>query len=125
MKRLLLASIFCLAFAAVSNAQDKPQLQLIPPQKLLVFPPQPVSPSVWGVVRGLDLYKDKDFRKQEPVQAREIELKGFNPAPSGVCSVPLLEAHVDAVDPGIAIMPGNTAVAIPQARVPAPACPKK
>ena len=41
---------------------------------------------------------------------------------AAVCSVPLLEANVSASDPGIAAMPGNSVVAMPQANLPAPAC---
>jgi hypothetical protein len=62
--------------------------------------------------------------KHTPMPPSSLELN-FKVNQTGVCSVPLLEAHVDAVDSGIAVMPGNTAVAIPQAHVPAPACPKK
>jgi len=80
----------------------KPQLQLTPPEKLFEFP-------------KLDALRT----------TRTLELKGFNPAPSGVCSVPLLEVHVEMVDPGMVFTPGNTAVAMPQAHVPAPACQKK
>ena len=114
MKRLILASIFCLPFAVGLYAQDKPQLQLISPEKLLEFP-KLVDPSSGKPVHSLDLWK----------QPRVLELKGVAPAQSGICSVPLLEAHADAIDPGIAFTPGNTAVPIPQARVPAPACQKK
>ena|SRR5579863_5451745 len=113
MKRLILSSVLCVASAGVSNAQEKPQLT--PPEKLFEFP----KPNTWG--------KDfwKDLQKQDPAQARVIELKGLAPALSGVCSVPLLETHVQPVDPGIAFTPKSTAVPIPQARVPAPPCPKK
>jgi hypothetical protein len=119
MKKLILASIFCLAFAAGLRAQEKPQSQTIPSEKLLVFPSQPVSPSVWGVVQRLDL------QRLQPVQPRQIELKGVIAGQSGVCSVPLLEVHVDTVDPGMVFNPGNRAVPIPRAHVPAPACEKK
>ena len=123
MKRLLLASIFCLAFAVVSHAQDKPQLQIIPPANLLEFPPKLVSTSVSGSVQGLDFGNSFQLRAQ--VQAIDIELKGLMALQTGLCSVPLLEAHVDANDPGIAVAPRNAAVPIPQARVPAPSCQKK
>jgi hypothetical protein len=114
MKRLILASVICLAPA---YAQDKAP-QLIPPEKLFEFPlVHPNMPSTQTFV----------FQGTLPQRAAlpsslELNLK-LNP--TGVCSVPLLEAHVDAVDPGIAFTPGNTAVAMPQARVPAPPCPKK
>jgi hypothetical protein len=119
MKRLILSSIFCLAFAGVSNAQEKHQPQIIvPPEKLFEFPK--VAPNAPG--KGLDWWKE--LRKQD-AQARVIELKGLTPAQGGVCSVPLLEAHAETVDPGMAFTPQSTAVPIPQARVPAPACQKK
>jgi hypothetical protein len=114
MKRLILASIFCLAFAGISHAQDKPQLQLISPEKLLEFP-KLVDPSSGKPAHSLDLGK----------QPRVLELKGVAPAQTGICSVPLLEAHAGATDPGIAFTAGNTVVPMPQARVPAPACEKK
>jgi len=114
MKRLILASIFCIAFGRTSHAQDKPQLQLISPEKLLEFP-KLVDPSSGKPVHSLDL------RKPE----RVLELKGVPPAQSGICSVPLLEAHAGAIDPGMVFTPGNTAAPIPQAHVPAPACQKK
>ncbi len=119
-KRLILSSIFCLAFALSAQAQDKPQIQLISPQNLLVFP-SPLTPNVWGTVQGLDLLKG--VPKHEPVKA--LDLRGFYIPQSGVCSVPLLEVHVEAVDPGMVLTPRSMAVAIPQARVPAPACQKK
>jgi hypothetical protein len=114
MKKLILASIFSLAFAGGLHAQDKPQWQLISPEKLLEFP-KLVDPSSGKPAHSLDL------RKQE----RVLELKGIPPAQSGICSVPLLEAHAGAIDPGIAFTPGNQAVPIPKARVPAPPCEKK
>jgi hypothetical protein len=113
MKRVILASIFCLAFAVVSHAQDKPQLQLIPPQKLLEAPSQ----------LGQDF--GKNFERLAQVQTLLVELKGLALTQSGLCSVPLLEAHVDATDQGIAVAAGNAAVPIPQAHVPAPSCQKK
>jgi hypothetical protein len=107
MKRLILASAICLAPA---YAQDKAP-QLIPPEKLFEFPQvHPKTPST------------QTFTFQGTVPPRRATL-GANS--TGVCSVPLLEAHVDAVDPGIAFTPSNTAVPIPQAHVPAPACLKK
>jgi hypothetical protein len=123
MKRLIIPSILFLSYAVAMCAQDKPRFQITAPEKLLLFPPQPVSPSVSGIVQGLDLHKD--FRKLQPIQTHAIELKGFYSAESEVCSVPLIEVHVDAIDPGVAVMPRNNAVAIPQAHVPAPACEKK
>jgi len=113
MKRLILSSISCLAFALTTYAQDKPQFQLIPPQKLLEYP------TSGKPVRSLDLWK-----KQTGPSSIELTLT-LNPAPSGACSVPLLEAHAEAVDPGMAFAPRSTAVPIPQPRVPAPACSKK
>ncbi len=40
----------------------------------------------------------------------------------GVCSVPLLEAHANTFDPGIAVPPGGSPVPIRRAHVPAPPC---
>ena len=108
MKRLILASIFCVACALPAFAQDK--LQLIPPEKLFEFP---------------SLLKPDAARPRHTLDLRNRAAMPPSSAQSGVCSVPLLEAHVDAVDPGIAVKPGNTAVPIPQAHVPAPACEKK
>lgn len=105
MKKTILASIFCLPLLAQEN--------LIPPQKLLEFPSL-VTPSSGKPVHSLDLRK--------PPDSVQLTLTG---TPSGVCSVPLLQAHADANDPGIAFKPQSTAVAIPQARVPAPPCEKK
>ena len=106
MKRLILASVICLV---PSYAQDKAP-QLIPPEKLFEYPlVHPNTPAI------------QTFDLQGSLPKR-VTLRSSSP---GVCSVPLLEAHVDAVDPGIAVMPSNTAVAIPQARVPAPPCSKK
>lgn len=118
MKRLILASIICLGFVVPSHAQDKAP-QLIPPQKLFEFPQ--VHPNMPGV-QSLDLQGNLPKRAAMPASSPELNFKLNS---TGICSVPLLEAHVDAVDPGIAVMPSNTAVAIPQAHVPAPPCPKK
>jgi hypothetical protein len=120
MKRLILASIFGMMFAVVASAQEKPQLQLIAPEKLLELPSL-VNPSSAKPVHGLGLWK------QELMPPSSIELTlTLNPAPSAVCSVPLIEAHVDPrMDPRMAFKPGSTAVPIPQARVPAPSCSKK
>ena len=113
MKRLILASAI---FLVPAFAQDKAP-QLIPPEKLFEFPL--VHPTTPGT-------QTFEFQGRLPKSAFPSSLElNFKVNQTGVCSVPLLEAHVDAVDPGIAFMPGNTAVAIPQAHVPAPACPKK
>lgn len=115
MKRLVLASILCLAFAAGLRAQEKPQPQLNPFEKYHLFPAQPESPSVSGIVQGLDL------RGRVP-SSLNLTFKLNGPE---VCSVPLLEVHVGTFDPGMVFNPGNRAVPMPQARVPAPACEKK
>lgn len=114
MKRLILASVICLVPA---YAQDKAP-QLVPPEKLFEFPQ--VHPNVPGA-QSLDLHGYLPKRAAVP-GSLELNLKL---SPTGVCSVPLLEAHVDAVDPGIAFTPSNTAVPIPQAHLPAPPCPRK
>jgi hypothetical protein len=117
MKRLVLASIFGMMFAVVASAQVP---QLIPPEKLLEFPSL-VNPSSAKPVHSLGLWK----QEMMPPSSLELTLT-FNPAPSTVCSVPLIEAHVDPmIDPGMAFKPRDTAVPIPQARVPAPSCQKK
>jgi hypothetical protein len=95
MKRLILASILC----ASLPAQQKP-----PVDTRLVFP-------------------SNMLQQRQPVAQPQIHLlKGLDFADSGICSVPLLEAHVDTFDPGIATTPAGSPVAIPQANVPAPAC---
>lgn len=116
MKRLILSSIPFLAFAASACAQDK--IQLIPPQKLLEFPSL-LDPS-GKPAPSLDLLKKQNL----PPSSLELTFT-VNPAQSEVCSVPLLEARAEAADPSMVFTPRSTAVAIPQARVPAPACPKK
>jgi hypothetical protein len=98
MKRLILASILCLAFAAMLRAQETFSVDS------QVFPLKSAAPSVWGVVQNL-----QDSHKHQL-------------ANTGVCSVQLTEAHLDVNDPGIAATLGNSAVAIPHANVPAPAC---
>jgi len=118
MKRWILTSIFCLALALGARAQEKPQFQLIPPEKLLEFPK--VTPDAGKPVHSLDLGR----QSQMPPSSIELTFT-LIPRQGGVCSVPLLEAHADAVDPGISFKPGDGAVPIPQARVPAPPCPKK
>jgi hypothetical protein len=112
MKRLILASVICLAPA---YAQDKAP-QLIPPEKLFEFPL--VHPNAQST-------KTFDLQGSLPKSFPSSLELNFKVNQTGVCSVPLLEAHVDAVDPGIAFTPSNTAVAIPQAHLPAPPCPKK
>lgn len=117
----LAVAFSCLAFALVLNAQQKPQFQLTPPPNLLEFPPQPVSPSIMGAIQGLDLRGNLPKRAQIPPNSLNLTFKANQ---TGVCSVPLLDAHADANDPGIAFRPESNAVPIPQARVPAPACRK-
>jgi len=118
MKRLILASIFGLLFATIASAQEK--LLLIPPEKPLEFPSL-VNPSSEKPVHSLDLFE----KEMVPPSSLELTLT-LNPAPGAVCSVPLIEAHVDPrIDPGMAFKPGSTAVPIPQAHVPAPSCSKK
>lgn len=117
MKRLILASILGPAFAIASWAQEKPPL----------LPPQIANPNAWDWNFGSAFERYRDSLQSRPKQETDkvLELKGVPPVPNGVCSVPLLEAHANSVDPGIAFTPSNTAVPIPQAKVPAPACNKK
>ena len=115
MKRLVLPSIFCFAFAVGVRAQEKPPIQITPPEKLLEFP-KFTGPDGWTAAL-VDLRK----HNQMPPSSLELTLKVNQ---SGVCSVRLLDAQAQANDPGIAFKPGDTAVPISQAHVPAPACPK-
>jgi len=106
MKHLILASIFCLAFAITLSAQAP--IKVVP--QIIPLPP---NIGVWSVVQGM----------KTPVLLAPRELKvRRSGAPGGVCSVPLLEAHASANDPGIAATPRDNSVPIPQARVPAPPC---
>jgi hypothetical protein len=108
MKKLILASILCLACAADLRAQEKPQPQMNPFEKRPLLPPQPVNPNQWSLA-----------------QPREFELKGIFPGQNRVCSVPLLEARGNAIDPGMAFTPQDKAAPMPKPHVPAPACEKK
>jgi hypothetical protein len=115
MKRLILASILC----ASLRAQEKtPAVK--PGDPLVAFPQLLAPPGVSRVVQGLDL-----THPNQPLVPRAIKLvRGFEAVNSTVCSVPLLEARVDAVDPGIAAKLNDSSVPIPHARVPAPPCKK-
>ena len=106
MKKLTLASIFCLAFAARLGAQG---------------PTEVPKNRVWQVLQGVPQHK---FRAIKPAAGPEIIL-GDVRALQGVCSVPLLAAQVNTNDPKMAIKPGGNSVAMPQANVPAPACEKR
>lgn len=124
MKRLIVTSILCLATVALLCAQEKPhhELRLVDPS--VMFPRLPssgtlVSPNVWGVIQNL-----RQKQAHQIVQPGSLVLKGFVPSISGVCSVPLTDAHADAADPRIAKKPSDTAVPIRQAHLPAPPCKK-
>lgn len=104
MKKFLLASIFCLAFAAHLRAQQ---------------PVQPPNIGVWHAVQNLRLWQ-----LHQPLLPRVVVPRSLPITPSGVCSVPLLPAHADANDAGIAKKPSNAAVPIPKAHLPAPPCPR-
>lgn len=112
MKLLILASIFCLTFAPKMPAQAPTK---VVPQII----PLPANIGVWSVVQGIP--------KHGLVVPRELKVYNLTKfdAPSGVCSVPLLEANANANDPGIAVTPRDNSVPIPQARVPAPPCKKE
>ena len=112
MKKLILASIFCLAFALSLRAQEAQQ---VVPQ--LVVPPPNIG--VWQSVQGLERLK-----MHVPLLPRVVMPSGVVLMKASVCSVPLLEAHTNANDPGIAMEPKTHSVAIPHANVPAPPCPK-
>ena len=121
MKTLILASIFCLVCALSLRAQERTPVV-----------PQPVNPpsniGVWHVVQGIQ----NSHKKHELLVPRELKtvkglnlMKDFDAAASGVCSVPLTEAHTDANDPGIVATPRDNSVPIRQAHVPAPPCKKE
>jgi hypothetical protein len=111
MKHLVLASIFCLTLSAQAP-------QLIQPSPNI---------GVWSVVQGIQ----NSHQQHELLVPRELKIaKGINLMKDpnefqSVCSVPLLEAHVDASDPGIATTPRDNSVPIRQAHVPAPPCKKQ
>jgi hypothetical protein len=106
MKHLILASIFCVTLCAQAPTKVVPQIIPLPP-----------NIGVWSVVQGVPAH--------QLLVTRELKGKVPNLVPSAVCSVPLLEAHANANDPGIAMTPRDNSVAIPQARIPAPACKKE
>jgi hypothetical protein len=112
MKKLVLASIFSLAFALSLRAQDPP-----PAIPQLVIPPPNIG--VWHSVQGVQTLK-----LPAPLLPRIVMPSGVTLMQSHVCSVPLLEANTTASDPGIAVEPKSHAVAMPQANLPAPPCPK-
>jgi hypothetical protein len=110
MKHLILASIFCLTLSA-----QAPQIIQLPP-----------NVGVWSVVQGIQ----KSNKHRELLVPGEVKVapairllkapEAFQP----VCSVPLLEAHAKANDPGIVTAPRGGSVPIRQAHVPAPPCEK-
>jgi len=108
MKKLFLAFLFCLAFAAMLRAQE---------------PQQPPNIGVWRVMQNAQ----QDWLKHQPLLPR-LTMPGSNVtiAPSRVCSVPLLEVPTRDVDPGIAHKagPAHHGDTIPESRLPAPPCPK-
>jgi hypothetical protein len=81
MKHLILASIFCLAFAITLSAQAP--IKVVP--QIIPLPP---NIGVWSVVRGI----------KTPVLLAPRELKvRRSDAPGGVCSVPLLGRAIQPV----------------------------
>ncbi len=108
MMRLIVASILCLT-PVVLSAQEKPRL--VDPKAMfpqLVPIPTLASPNLW------------DTKKLQLMPPASL-VRNFS-VNEGVCSVPLLAARADVVDPGIVVTPGDSAVPIRRARVPAPAC---
>lgn len=117
MKKLILASIFCLAFAMALRAQT-PQI---------IHPPYiaPGNVGVWSVVQGIqNSHKQHELlAPRDLLKAKALNLmRGFDTSETGVCSVPLTDARTDANDPGIAATPRDHSVAIRQAHLPAPPC---
>jgi hypothetical protein len=100
---------FFLAFVAIASAQEKTP-QLAPPK---IFDPANPLGVLTSSRMGLVPRKQKELAG--------IVLQSAEPR---ICSVPLLEAHVDASDPGIESKLESSSVAIPQAKLPAPPCPK-
>jgi hypothetical protein len=101
MKKLVLASLCCPAFAQ----QPIPNI------------------GVWHAMQNI-----QDWQKHQPLLPR-LAMPGSNVTivPSRVCSVPLLEVPTREVDPGILhkagpVTHGDT---IPESHLPAPACPKQ
>ena len=111
MKHLIFGSIFCVTLCAQAP-------QLIQPSPNI---------GVWSVVQGIQ----NSHKQHELLVPRELKIaKGINLMKNpnefqSVCSVPLLEAHADAKDPGIATTPRDHSVAIRQAHLPAPPCKKE
>ncbi len=108
MKKLILASIFCLLFAMVLRAQTPVVPQLANP---------PSNIGVWHVVQGIQ----NSHRHHELLVPRLLKPM-LQQNQNGVCSVPLLEAHADANDPGIVAAPRDNSVPIRRAHLPAPPC---
>lgn len=115
MKQLILASILLLPLCG----QEK-----TPAQVFQLTPPKLIEPSVLGTLDGLKVWKSNSVMEAAKAKWLRAPLLMNSAAIPQVCSVPLLEAHADAVDPGIATMPANSAVPIRKAKVPAPACQK-
>ena len=101
---------FFLAFVAIASAQEKTP-QLAPPK--IFDPANPLGILTPARIQVFAPPKQKDLAG--------IFLQSPEPR---VCSVPLLDAHVDAADPGIERKLESSSVAIPQAKLPAPPCPK-
>jgi hypothetical protein len=99
--------IFCLACSVALLAQENPQ-----PAPLKLIDPL-------GVMKQVQNWQARSMELPRSIKlSRRLDA-------SGVCSVPLLEARADTeIDPRIAASPANHSVAIPQAKVPAPACAK-
>jgi hypothetical protein len=55
---------------------------------------------------------------------RDLKILNAPHTANGVCSVLMPEAHADAVDPGIAKKPPDSAAPGPKAQLPAPPCKK-
>ena len=112
---ILGASILCLT-PVVLSAQEKPRLvdpKVMFPQ--LIPMPTLASPNIWDVMKN-----QQAKQKHQLLPPRALVLN-FS-VNEGVCSVPLLAARADMVDPGIVVTPGDSAVPIRRAHVPAPAC---
>jgi hypothetical protein len=120
--RLIIASILCASILCLTpvvlSAQEKPRLvdpKVMFPQ--LIPLPTMASPNIW------DVMKNQQAKQKHALVPPASLVRNFS-VNEVVCSVPLLAARADMVDPGIVVTPGDSAVPIRQARVPAPPCKK-
>jgi hypothetical protein len=116
MKVLILASTFCL----LVQAQEKPAQEKTPAEFFQVNPQKLVGTGWWAKGPQTNVFATPNAMKMVGTHT----LAKFR-ADTGLCSVPLLEAHANkSMDKQMAVTPKDSSVQIPQARVPAPSCEK-